>query len=224
VHQQRKLEEELAWFDKYLFKTLDDRNEALKAGSPLEAATRLAKAGETPETVERGKFAVGRFEVTRAQFKAFDASYAFPAGTERYPASGVTYEQAAAYCAWLSKKSGQKYRLGTEEELGSLLKASKSENTLDLWAGYSVNPDDAKRLASLIDGMPADALLKPVGSYPGEGDDALFDLGGNVAEWVVGKDGKPKTLGGSADQPIDSKGKITPRPGFVGFRVVRSVE
>jgi formylglycine-generating enzyme required for sulfatase activity len=108
--------------------------------------------------------------------------------------------------------------------MGGLLKAVKSENTLDQWAGYAVNPDDAKRLASLIEGMPADALLKPVGTYEGEGEDALYDLGGNVAEWVTGKDGKGKALGGSADQPVDGKGQSAARASFTGFRVVRSLE
>lgn len=222
VHQQRKLEEELAWFDKYLFKTLDDKNEALKTGSPLEALTRISKSKEIPDVVDKGKFAVGRFEVTRAQYKAFDPSYTIAAGTENYPATGVSYEKAKEYCAWLSKKTGQTYRLGTEEELGSMLTASKGENTLDLWAGYGVNPDDARRLASLIDGMPEGALLKPVGSYPGSGDDPVFDLAGNAAEWVTAKDGNAKAMGGSADQPADPKAKATPRSTYIGFRVVRA--
>jgi dipeptidyl aminopeptidase/acylaminoacyl peptidase len=220
-HQRRKLEEELAWFDKYLFQTATQENEALKKGSPLEAALKLGSAAGTPEVVDRGKFALGRFEVTRAQFKAFDPSYAYAAGTDRYPANGITFDRAKAYCEWLSKKTGQKYRLGTEEELGSLLKASKTENTLDLWAGYAVNDDDAQRLAPLVDKLAPDTLLKPAGSFAGTGDDAIYDLGGNVAEWVVAKDGTGKALGGSADRPADAKAKLDPRPAYIGFRIVR---
>jgi dipeptidyl aminopeptidase/acylaminoacyl peptidase len=223
VHQRRKLEEELAWFDKHLFKTSTDRNEALKVGSPLEALTRVARQKDVPDTVDKGKFAVGRFEVTRAQFKAFDPSFSYAPGTDYWPANNIPFERAKAYCEWLSKKTGETYRLGTEEELGSLLTASKTENTLDLWAGYSVNPDDARKLASLIDATPADAMLKPVGSFPGAGDDPVFDLGGNVAEWVVAKDGKPKAMGGSADQPVDAKTETKPRPAYVGFRVVKTL-
>lgn len=152
VHQQRKMEEELAWFDKHLFGTLTDRNEALRPGSPLDGAVKRAKAPNTPDLVEQPKFWIGRFEVTRAQFHEFDSSYSVAAGTENYPANGVTYEKAVAYCDWLSKKTGQKFRLGTEEEMKPLLKASKTENTLDRWAGYTVNVDDATRLGSLIDG------------------------------------------------------------------------
>lgn len=222
VHQQRKIEEELAWFDKHLFLTATDRNEALKKSSALAAMLKLQKGSEVPETVDKGKFAVGRFEVTRAQYKAFDPSYSYAAGTDLYPASGVTFEKAKAYCEWLSKKTGQTYRLGTEEELGSLLTASKSENVLDSWAGYTVNPDDAQRLASLLDGLPSGALLKPVGSSAGSGDDPVYDLGGNVAEWTTAKDGTGKALGGSADRPADTKTETKPRAEYIGFRVVQA--
>jgi formylglycine-generating enzyme required for sulfatase activity len=115
---------------------------------------------------------------------------------------------------------GRKFRLGSEEELGPMLKASKTENTLDSWAGYAVNADDERRLASLVDGLGAGALLKPVGSYPGTGDEPLFDLGGNVAEWVTAKDGTGKAMGGSADRPADAKSTAKARPAYVGFRVV----
>lgn len=221
VHQQRKIEEELAWFDKYLFETKTDASEALRKDSPLAAAALLAKQGDVPETVERGPIHVGRFEVTRAQYKAFDAAYAVKPGTENYPAGGVTFDKAKAYCEWLSKKTGQKYRLGTEEELGSMLKASKSENTLDAWAGYAVNTDDERRLASMVDGLGDGALLKAVGSFAGTGEEPVFDLGGNAAEWVTAKDGTGKVLGGSADRPVDPKSASKARPSYVGFRIVR---
>lgn len=219
--QQRKLEEELRWFDKHLFGTLRDENEALKKESALAAALRVQRLGETPETAERGALHIGRFEVTRAQFKAFDPTYHFAEGTGHYPANNVSFEKAQAYCEWLSKKAGAKYRLGTEEEMGALLSASKSENTLDAWAGYTVNPDDAGRLASLLEGLAPGALLKPVGSYAGKGEDPVYDLGGNVAEWVVAQDGKGKAMGGSADRPVDPKAQPAPRPEYTGFRVVR---
>ncbi|MBI5085580.1 MAG: prolyl oligopeptidase family serine peptidase [Acidobacteria bacterium] len=220
VHQRRKVDEELAWFDKYLFGTAADVNEALKPESALAAMAKVRKAGEVPETVERGAISIGRFEVTRAQYRAFDAGYAVAAGTENYPASGISFERAEAYCAWLSKKTGRTYRLGTEEEMGSLLTKSKAENTLDAWAGYAVSVDDASRLSSLVEGMGPGALLKAVGSYAGSGDDPLFDLGGNVAEWVRTKDGKGKALGGSADRPVDAKSTEAARGDYTGFRVV----
>jgi dipeptidyl aminopeptidase/acylaminoacyl peptidase len=220
VHQKRKVEEELAWFDRHLFGAVPAENPALKPESPLAALARLKQASDVPETVQRGAIFVGRFEVTRAQFRAFDPSYSFPAGTEAYPATNVSFEKAQQYCDWLSKKTGRKYRLGTEEEMGILLTRSRTENTLDFWAGYAVNHDDAARLDPLVQQAGPGALLRPAGSFPGAGDDPVFDLGGNAAEWVVGKDGKPKVLGGSADMPADSKAPVTSRPDYIGFRVV----
>jgi YD repeat-containing protein len=36
--------------------------------------------------------AAGRFEITRAQFAAFDKRYSYPPSTDNYPANGVTFE------------------------------------------------------------------------------------------------------------------------------------
>ncbi len=63
VHQRRKVEEEMAWFDKYLFGTAGDRNEALKPDSPLSAALERARLGAVPATVARGEIEIGRFEI-----------------------------------------------------------------------------------------------------------------------------------------------------------------
>jgi dienelactone hydrolase len=220
VHQRRKMEEELAWFDKYLFKTTAPADESLKPESPLAAALRRANLGAVPETVLRGDLHIGRFEVTRAQYAAFDPGYKFAPGTEQYPATGVSFEQARRYAAWLAKTTLQPFRLGTEEELGKYLRPAKNDNTLDCWAGYTLNLDDARRLAASIESLGPGALLRPVGSFSGDGDDPIFDLGGNAAEWVVTKDGSGNALGGSADRPADPKSPAPPRPDYTGFRVV----
>jgi dipeptidyl aminopeptidase/acylaminoacyl peptidase len=238
VHQRRKLEEELAWFDKYLFKTAKDENEALKKDSPLARALKLQGAKRDgsrygvkdqdvliPEMVKHGNLQVGRFEVTRAQFAAFEKTYVLDPGTENYPANGITFEQAKAYCAWLSGKTGQTYRLPNEDEGEELYTdADDAENTLDYWAGYKVNPDDAKQLQAKIKELGGKApLLREVGSFHGAGeDDLVFDLGGNVAEWVTKKDGTGVLQGGSADRPADAKqGANRAALEYQGFRVVK---
>jgi len=241
AHQRRKLEEDLAWFDRYLFGTYEPANEALDDDSPLaEAFKRIEVArvnghyGRTvqgalvPEAVEYKGIEVGRFEVTRRQFAAFDASYTYEPGTCDYPVHGVSFEQAQAYVDWLSQLTGETYRLGSAEEMRSVYASARGkENTLDYWAGYSPNPDDAERLADKIAELPGDApLLKPVGSFEGRGDDDLvFDLGGNVAEWAVGEDGQGVLLGGSADLPADAKARVVEAAvPYRGFRVVRMQE
>lgn len=242
THQMRKVEEEMAWLDKYFFQTRPPENEAVKAGSPLDAALRaksIARNGKIygtvypikgksvliPEVVKRGDLEIGRFEVTRAQFAGFDKIYKAERGTENYPVNGVTLEQAKAYAEWLSNLTGQIWRVPNENELATKHDTKEEENTLDYWAAYDVNPDDANRLRQKVKEIPGIApLLKPVGSFAGQGqenEELIFDLGGNVAEWELTPDGKGKAMGGSADCPADPRSNCTPAPEYVGFRVVR---
>ncbi len=241
AHQRRKLEEDLAWFDRYLFGTYEAENEALKDDSPLAEAFKRAEIAMTegyygrrlngvliPEVVEHKGVEIGRFEVTRGQFAAFDADYTYEPGTGNHPVNGVSFEQAQAYVRWLSELTGEPYRLGGAEELRSIYDSARgNENTLDYWAGYSPNPDDAERLAEKVTELPGDApLLEPVGSFAGRGgDDLVFDLGGNVAEWTVGANGQGVLLGGSADLPADAKARgAEAAVPYRGFRVVRGQE
>ncbi len=238
AHQRRKMEEELAWLDKHLFLSTKKENEAFKPDSPLGWALArrqarreggrygvLVKGTLIPETVAFGPLHVGRFEVTRAQFAAFDKTYPVEAGRENYPASGLTYEQAQGYCVWLSKTTGQTYHLPREDEADELYDRSDPwENTLDYWVGYSANPDDTARLREKVRELPGTApLLKEAGSFRGVGkEEMVFDLGGSVAEWVASKDGKGLLRGGSADAPVDPKRRAsTAAPEYRGFRVVR---
>jgi dipeptidyl aminopeptidase/acylaminoacyl peptidase len=249
THQLRKLTEENAWFDQYLFKTSPPENEALKKGSPLEIALRrrtIQKSGALyglafhpaaaatdspapevtiPETVKRGEIEIGRFEITRAQYAAFDKEYKADSGTENFPANNLTFDQAKAYCKWLADLTGETYRLPSEPEVATLYKDRANENTLDYWAGYAPNPEDAAKLEAEIKELPGDApLLREVGGFAGQGDkdeELIFDLGGNVSEWVVAANGSPKTLGASADRPADAKSQYLPAdPAYTGFRVV----
>jgi dipeptidyl aminopeptidase/acylaminoacyl peptidase len=248
THQLRKLNEEAAWFDLYLFKTNPPENEALKKGSPLEVALKrrtIQKTGALygvafrppsipenpapdvliPETVKRGEIEIGRFEITRAQYAAFNKDYKFDAGTENYPANGITLEQAQEYCKWVSDLTGETYRLPKEAEVANLYKSQTGENTLDYWAGYSLNPEDAAKLEVEIKELPGDApLLREAGSFSGQGEDGeelVFDLGGNVAEWAIASNGSGKAMGGSADRPVDAKTQYRAAdPAYTGFRVV----
>jgi len=241
AHQARKLAEESAWFDLHFFKTPSAENEAFRKDSPLGQAlrrkdvarvgARLGVAGKAagvllPEVVKRGAIEIGRFEVTRAQYAAFDSSCAAAPGTDNYPAGGISFEKARAYVEWLSKTTGQPWRLPNEDEIAPLCEGLSGENTLDYWAGYAPNPDDARRLAAKAGELGGEApLLKEAGSFNGAGrdDEALiFDLGGTVAEWAVAKDGGGKAVGGSADRAADSKARVgRASAAYTGFRVVR---
>ncbi len=236
VHQKRKLDEDLAWFDRYVF-SQKAADAALKEGSPLSAALarqRFARVGAlygrtvkgrlVPEGVEHEGLRVGRFEVTRAQYAAFDPSKSYAPGTGNFPVGGVSFEQARAYASWLARLTAEPWRLPSADETKDLTKPAKDgENTLDRWAGYAPNPEDAARLREKAKELGADApLLEDVGRHQGRGENEdIYDLGGNVAEWAVGPGDKGVLVGGSADQPSDVTGlKATAGEPYRGLRVV----
>ena len=185
----------MAWFDQYLFKTGPPANEAFKKGSPLDVALErgsIHKLGNAygvefrppsipenpppsfviPEVVQHGDLEVGRFEVTRAQYAAFDKTYKFAPGTENYPANAISFEKAKAYAAWLADMTAETFRLPTEEEGAKLYVQHAGENTLDYWAGYALNPEDARRLEAKVGELNgATPLLKEVGSFSPAGGD-----------------------------------------------------
>jgi dipeptidyl aminopeptidase/acylaminoacyl peptidase len=249
THQMRKVEEELAWFDKYFFKTAPPPSDAVKKGSPLDDSLRRNDAGRSgalygvrarskdgtdilvPEVARRGGLEVGRFEVTLGQFEVFTRlARRAKTGEETAPepdrpAHGMQLKDAQEYAAWLSKETGQTWRIPYEDEVKGFYENRQGENTLDYWAGYAPNPEDAEKLreaAKKLNGTGS--LLKEVGSFHGQGGDEeqpIYDLGGNAAEWVLTRDGKGKVIGGSADCPADPKSNCVPAPDYIGFRVVR---
>ena len=60
-------------------------------------------------------FSIGITQVSPAEFAQFDPTYKPHAATPAY-AAGVSWEQAMAYCRWLTQKTGKPYRLPTEAE------------------------------------------------------------------------------------------------------------
>jgi formylglycine-generating enzyme required for sulfatase activity len=71
------------------------------------------------------EFSIGVTEVTIAQYQQFDPQYAPNPAYAPY-VSGVSWDQAQAFCAWLSKKEGQPYRLPTESEWEYVARAGSS--------------------------------------------------------------------------------------------------
>ncbi len=246
-HQRRKLEEETAWFDKYLFGKKVEEAPLYDKTSPLAAKIALKKAAKVngrygveingilvPETIEVDGIKIGRFEVTRAQFEYYlreNPGKAEPLGwdgekfqplTDNYPVSRIPYEVALDYCRWLSKKTGKKFRLPTEEEMKKLLKKAKGkENVLNYWVGYDPNPEEAEKVREEVEEkFGHGALILPVGSM-GPSYKGIFDINGNVAEWVTTPDGKGKVMGLAANTAKDSKGKPSKICRcYTGFRVV----
>lgn len=243
AHQRRQIEETVAWFDRYLFEKAPDplaASGAVPKGSALAALLARARAARTdgvfgrragaalvPETVPFEGLEVGRFEVTRAQYAAFDPAYSVEPGTADLPATGVGFEQAKRYAEWLATATGRPFRLPTVKEAEALAEKGEGDgegNTLDRWAGYTPNPKDRAAIRRALEAAAPVAgeapLLQPVGSHPGAGDDPVFDLDGNAAEWAVAEDGKGQPVGPSADRPEDPRSNDQPPAAYVGLRVV----
>lgn len=176
---------------------------------------------------------IGRFEITNAEYSRFlaDGGYkneeywsrggfnmfsqpefwneaTFNGGglpdNESFPVVGVSWFEAAAYCSWLSAKTGSIYRLPTEAEWE---KAARGGDYLDGDERRQVpNPIPQRRypwgneidgsFANYLDsGDPYDNDLTPVGYYDGSlrGDFqtnnnaspyGAYDMAGNVYEWI----------------------------------------
>src|SRR5262249_28329887 len=97
-----------------------DASETSRMGMPDS----LAK-GEQPRhavTVSQA-FALGKYDVTREEYRRFVQATGRTAPrapgfaqTDRDPVVKVRWDDAKAYAAWLSRKTGKTYRLPTEAE------------------------------------------------------------------------------------------------------------
>ncbi len=139
-------------------------------------------------------FYMSRCEVTNGQFRKFRPGHSsrrfwkWNLDEDRQPVVWVSWKDAVAFCAWLSRKEGRYYVLPTEAEWEYACRAGTSSA---FWWGDTV---DAKRMnyadkstrfacrdRTRSDGFPAAA---PVGSFP-ENPFGLCDMLGNVWEWCA---------------------------------------
>jgi formylglycine-generating enzyme required for sulfatase activity len=99
-----------------------------------------------------------------------------PSGREEHPVVLVTWDQAAAYCAWRGTLVGEARRLPTAEEREKA--ARGREGRVYPWG----NAFERDKLNSVVGG-PGDTV--PVGSFhAGASPYGVLDLAGNVFEWT----------------------------------------
>ena len=114
-------------------------------------------------------FAVGRFEVTQAEWSSVMGGSPKKGGK---PIDRVSWENAKAFASKLSAKTGKRYRLLSEAEWEYMARAGST--TRYPW-GNTVKQGQKNRLSS-------NSAL-PVGSYPAN-TFGVFDTAGGVWEWV----------------------------------------
>jgi uncharacterized protein (TIGR02996 family) len=99
------------------------------------------------------------------------------------PVVCLAWEDAVAFCAWLSEKDGRDYRLPTEAEWEY---ACRSWTTTPFFFGEDLLPEQANHNALWPYrervGAPGPGRTTIVGSYPAN-DFGLYDMHGNVWEW-----------------------------------------
>ena len=154
--------------------------------APRRAGDVFRDCPECPEMVVLAGdgLAMGRYEVTVGEYRAFASSTGGGAGggcitlaaagdswrdpgfpqTARHPVTCVSWDDAQEYVSWLSRRTGATYRLPTEAEWERA--ASGSQPGCDR-LGRGTRPDGTC----------------PVGQY-GTNAAGLSDMVGNVAEWT----------------------------------------
>lgn len=177
-------------------------------GSPVNEKGRRRNEFQVPVDFNRPIW-VSQHEITETQYGKFRPGQ----GNTRLPVTNISWNDAALYCNWLSEKEGlpafyrvkngkvssfnsqsKGYRLLMEAEWEWLAKkARRSSQTRFVWGNQeripkksgnygdqSIKGKQAFYLKDYDDGYVGKA---PVGSYRADRA-GLFDLSGNVAEWV----------------------------------------
>jgi formylglycine-generating enzyme required for sulfatase activity len=221
-----------------LFKPEDSPTASFTMGASRREPGRRANEVLHPVQLTR-MFYLGTTEVTNAQFRQFEPSHnsgqieGNSLNREGQPAVQVSWQQAASFCNWLSKREGLPpfyrenqgivigfnpsatgYRLPTEAEWAWAAR-SRGETLLKFPWGDTFPPQDSAEnyadntsayvtgriLAGYKDGHVVSA---PVASY-GASHRGLYDMGGNVAEWIHDVYSIPSANGSLQTDPLGTQ-------------------
>ncbi|MBU6408488.1 MAG: SUMF1/EgtB/PvdO family nonheme iron enzyme [Alphaproteobacteria bacterium] len=180
-------------------------------------------------------FEAGRYEVTFAEWDACVAGGGCNGhrpsdegwGRGRRPVINVSWNDAQAYVQWLSERTGRRYRLLTSTEWEIAARAGTT--TEYSWGDDPPVCDQSARNGANFRDC-TDDRTRPVGSFQPNGF-GLYDVHGNVWEWVQEGDGSLRVLRGGAwslyPQYLRSAGRLrdipTVRSSLWGFRLARTL-
>ncbi|MBO8087629.1 MAG: SUMF1/EgtB/PvdO family nonheme iron enzyme [Marichromatium sp.] len=176
----------------------------LPGGSFRMGYNSLARTDHMPaHQVRVDAFLIGAYEVTFADYDRFARASGRPLpddygwGRGDRPVVGVSWEDASAYVAWLSRASGHRYRLPSEAEWEY---AARAGGTGSYWWGFGKEPG---RAVCFDCGSEWDRRSSaPIGSLRAN-PFGLFDTAGNVMEWVA-----DCYVFGYQDAPVDGSPRV----------------
>ena len=227
-------------------------------GSPSGEEGRADNQGPEHRVTIGELFAAGVYEVTFGEWDACrrDGGCTHSPGDRGWgrgtrPVMNVSWEDAQAYVRWLSRETGERYRLLSESEWEYVARAG---TRTPFHFGATISTEQANYDGRYTYGSGRKGRYRertvPVGSFPPNGF-GLHDVHGNVWEWVEdcwhdGYDGAPSdgsawTSGGDCSRRVLRGGSwdVVPRFlrsanrlryaagfrfSFVGFRVARTLD
>jgi len=161
---------------------------AYRASGDFTRDGKPARAPLASVTIAR-PLAVMRHQVTAAEYwRCIDAGACptidrHPAAADR-PVVNVSWRDAHAYAAWLSRETGMAFRLPTDAEWAH---AAAERFTDDALPDGAYGDDPGARMLAIYDAAAGSGGVgtepQPVGSF-GANAHGLMDMAGNVWEWT----------------------------------------
>ena len=158
---------------------------ALPGGEFIMGSDKGDASERPPHRVNIKPFAMAKFEVTVAQWRACveaagcEAISQMNTADDTIPMLNVSWDDAAAYAKWLSEKSGKTYRLPSEAEWEY---AARGDTKTPYWWGDKVSAE----FASCKDCGGEYSKLTPPSSVSLKANPfGLVSMSGGISEWVL---------------------------------------
>jgi formylglycine-generating enzyme required for sulfatase activity len=182
--------------------------------------------------VNLSEFYIGKYPITNAQYLVFvkSTNYPYPnhwqdgqipIGAENHPVVFVTWDDATAFCDWLSKESGTFFRLPTEAEWEKAARGTDARiypwgNVWNPVLGISDNPHDYNDETV---GAQFRRGTMPVGSFSPATDSpyGVADMLGNVWQWCLDRFSQDEY----SWRIVEVKDPTGPEEGYFDRRVMR---
>ena len=172
-----------------------DRPDILTINKPIQLELIRILAGpflmgDDKHPVDVAEFYIGKYPVTNAQYAVFVQAKdhrrpehwkdgRIPAGKENHPVVYVRWDDAVAFCGWLSEMTGRKFRLPSDQEWE---KAARGADGREYPWGNEP-PTKKNERCNFAECGSGDTT--PVDRYPkGASPYGVLDMAGNAWEWT----------------------------------------